>query len=373
MVHALRTVRPGHLVCGVALLAGTVTLRALSSPPAQAPAPPAMPEPMVQPPVTATVVEVAPAPLDDGDGVAVHRMAPLEGPDAFAMVFEVGGVAYVRLADGERATARGRARLFEERDAVAVVAGVTTAAMPAHLRDWNGKTVLVDGRCRARVVGFAEVSRVSGDPPGTEDYYYAEESERPAELPSWTKQLVVEQNVMLAARLDTIGDCAGLWARSADRTPALVADAVADGDSESAALTALLDAEHDDQQDDWHAMGGEGHWRDHARTDATTYVHPSTRERWIIAQATTGLGACGEPMAARMAIYRIAPDGTLAHVTDLPYANQQVTSVVDVDGDGQPELLIAGTDGGVTSELVDLTQEVHDTISIQHFWWGCGC
>src|SRR5438477_317145 len=82
--------------------------------------------------------------------------------------------------------------------------------------------VLADGTCSARVVGFAEVSRVSGEPPGTEEYYYHDgegdadgddERKNRDEPPKWTIDDVRQHGVTLAARLD---GCGGTWARASE-------------------------------------------------------------------------------------------------------------------------------------------------------------
>lgn len=358
MVQPLLSVSPRYVLLATALLAGSVGLRASHVSPATPPPVVLAPAVLEMPAVAVTAVMDEP-PIESTDAVV--------GPDGFAMVFEVDGVSYVRLSMDERATARGPARFVEDKSFSAVVAPVTTNAMPAGLRGWAGKNVVVDGRCAARVVGFAEVSRVSGDPPGTEDYYWTEEDKRPAHAPRWTKKLVAEQNVMLAARLDTVGECKGLWART-EHAPAQVLATVADATIEHTAVETLF-AHSDEQQQGWKEMGGEGHWREHAHIDANAYVHPVTGERWVIARATTGAAGCGEPSASQMSVYRVGADRTLQHVADLSY-DGQVVSVVDIDADGQPEILIEGPEG---IDVVDVNNAVLDSISIQYFTWGCGC
>jgi hypothetical protein len=387
MLQVLATVRPYSLVLGGAVLLGMV---ALKSPPE--PAPTVVARPVPKPIVD--FIALAPAephaeptaPEDSNDEVTseadVHGMQPFAGPEAFAMMFEVNGVAYVRLSTELRATSRGgRATLTKSKvggvETLSVVAPVTTGAMPEELRSWAGASVLVDGRCRAKVVGFAEVSRVSGDPPGTEDYFWAkaEQEDNPSlrigPKPRWTKSLVVEQNVTLAARIDTTGDCKGVWARWADETPVVTAREVKNAAAEKAALADLFgDDATQEIEKDWKLTGGEGSWRDHAHVEVRTFDQPRTGERWIFAQATTGIGGCGDPVGWKMAAYRVEKDGTVHRVTDLPFANHHIDSVFDLDGDGQFELVVSDEEG---TSLVDLAGETHDEISVQYFTWGCGC
>ncbi|MBA3539689.1 MAG: hypothetical protein H0T79_08660 [Deltaproteobacteria bacterium] len=106
---------------------------------------------------------VEPEPGDDSADDAMRGHPPIEDPAELAFVFSVDGVSYVRLSTEESASARGDARLIEEDGVHAVVAPVATAALPANLWAWAGRNVLVDGTCHARVIGFAEVSRVTGE------------------------------------------------------------------------------------------------------------------------------------------------------------------------------------------------------------------
>jgi hypothetical protein len=243
--------------------------------------------------------------------------------------------------------------------------------MPENFRGWAGRRVLVDGVCAARVVGFAEVSRVSGDPPGTDDYYYEEEGKRPKELPTWNLENVRDANVTLAARLDGVGDCDGMWARAAEYAPAVIAHAVEEPELANKALADLMASpESDEQQKAWSEMGGEGNWRDDAKVDVSTWVHPDTGETWIFASASTGGGGCGEASADAMAVYRVGDDGKVRKVTNLSRAGYRFRSIIDIDGDGQPELVLGEGD---STDLVDLEDETHESISRPYYTWGCGC
>ncbi|HWO20571.1 MAG TPA: hypothetical protein VNO30_17495 [Kofleriaceae bacterium] len=298
----------------------------------------------------------------------MRGLAPLEDLAEFAFVFSLDGESYVRLSSEERALARGTARLIEEDGVYAVVAPVTTAALPAELRAWAGRTVLVDGVCRARVVGFAEVSRISGEPPEPDrddtDEADAGEDDAPA---TWTIESVTDANVVLAARLD---DCTGTWARSTDYSPAAVAAKLDAPELEATARKELLArSDFDPTQEAWAKEGGEGDWRDAAEVVTHVYQHPLTGERWVFAQARHP-GGCGEPGFGMMAAYRASADGTVRRVADLEFGYDDIAEVVDVDGDGQPELVLGG---GNSAELVDLANKHYDSISVEHRYYGCGC
>jgi hypothetical protein len=51
-------------------------------------------------------------------------------------------------------------------------------------------------------------------------------------------------------------------------------------------------------------------------------------------------------------------------------AFSHIRSVVDIDGDGEPEVLFGEDD---STDLVDLKGESHDSIQTPFYSWGCGC
>lgn len=306
---------------------------------------------------------------------AMRGLESLEDPAEFAFVFTLDGVSYVRLSSDERALSRGSAELIQEDDVYAVVAPVTTAAMPAELRAWAGRTVLVDGECRARVVGFAEVSRISGEPADPYRYRYAtgedgeegEDTGEDDEPVTWTIESVTDTGVELAAKLD---GCTGTWARSTDYSPAAVAAEIAAPELAEAARKELLaHNDFDPTQEAWAKAGGEGDWRDAAEVVTKVYQHALTDERWVFVQARRH-GDCGAPGFDVMAAYRAKADGTVRRVADLEYGYDDIAEVVDIDGDGQPELVLGG---GTDAELVDLANTHHESIGVEHRSYGCGC
>jgi hypothetical protein len=306
--------------------------------------------------------------VDDSDELELEEVrghAPIEDPAELAFVFSVGGETYLRLSEVERASARGAARMVDDgEDLLAVVAGVEPHALPAHLRSWVGRDVVVDGECQARVVGFAEVSRVSGPPPRLWD----DEEEDEREAPDWTAASIVEHGgVTLAARLDR---CEGMWARATDYSPAAIAARIEAPALEAAARAELLArAEHDAVQDQWRDSGGEGDWRDAASITTGAYLHPHTEETWIFVRAVND-GPCGEPNVARMAAYRVVA-GKPRPFAELDFAYSTILQVVDLDGDGQPELILGESDH---VRVVDLANEYHTAIDVPSFAdHGCGC
>lgn len=317
----------------------------------------------------------ADAPIVDDEeiteDVAVEEIrghATITDPAEFAMVFEVDGTTYLRLSAEERATAHGTPRLILStveygEPYAAVVAQVTVGALPAELRGWANREVVVDGDCKARVIGFAEVSRVIGD--ASDPYAYDEDGERLENEP-WTVDRVRESNVTLAAKLDR---CTGTWARAADWSPATVVARIEAPALEQAALDDLIAIKGEELAASWKEQGGEGTWREATTITTSTWLHPDTNERWIFVQASKP-GYCGEPGISAMAVYRAGADGTPHLATELADAAASIDDVVDLDGDGQPEFLTSQGDG---TYLQDLADTAHESIYLQRHSYGCGC
>jgi hypothetical protein len=292
----------------------------------------------------------------------------ISDPAEFAMVFSVGADTYVRLSNEARATSHGTPRLIlADRDSeiTSVVAPVTVGALPPAYRAWANRDVLVNGDCKARVIGFAEVSRVAGEASDPYSNFDDEGNRLPVE--DWTVESVMAENVTLAAKLD--GDCDGTWARAADWSPAVIVAHVEAPALEQAALDDLIAMKGEEIAASWKAQGGEGTWREHAEITTSTWLHPDTNERWIFVQASHP-GYCGDPGIAAMAVYRAGPDGKPRFATELNDAGVNIDELVDLDGDGQPEFL--GSRGDST-ELYDLADTSHDSIYVQRHHYGCGC
>lgn len=322
--------------------------------------------PPPRPPVLPSIGVRDEEPAND-DGVneePIRGLDPISGPDELAMVFSVDGEWYLRLSEEERAESRGRGRMVVEGDTHSVVAPVSAAALPATFADWTSREVFVNGTCRSRVVGFAEISRAAGDP---EDGYDEEGDEY---IPGvWTVETLTAANITLAAKLD--GNCSGTWARATDQSAPAVARSLEAPELEQDALADLLRNAEPRLTVEWSEMGGEGDWRDEVDVVTQTYQHPLTDERWVFVQARTG-GYCGEPSVSLMAAYRAGDDGTLVRAATLDYAHSTLRDVVDVDGDGQPEMMFGEDDSSIS--VVDLANRTADSIYINSYAHeGCGC
>jgi hypothetical protein len=101
MLHALASIRPGYLLLGAAIAVGAYAVRGAEpkhvrvATPAPAPKPVAAPFVRVAPPPSLDTVSADDAePVEDEDidqEIEVHGLEPLDGPEEFAMLFEVDG------------------------------------------------------------------------------------------------------------------------------------------------------------------------------------------------------------------------------------------------------------------------------------------
>src|SRR5258706_10338528 len=133
-------------------------------------------------------------------------------------VLKVGGASYVKLEDLDVAALpeHGKLHRFEDDYVHGGVARVRDADVPEADRAWAGAELVVDGKCHARVTGFAVIARLTGDPD-----YAGIESDH------WQLSAMIERgNVILAAKLD---GCTGSWARDAKLPSVIFPETVGDG------------------------------------------------------------------------------------------------------------------------------------------------
>jgi hypothetical protein len=346
-----------YMAIGLGMLVAGIALVAVS---------PGAPVPALPPAVEiAEIAMAAPTPAPRTAVAAAEAPAPLA--DTIQLVFRAGGATYMRLAgverDGEGAIAwprHGSPRLVTEGAAEVAIAAVRDADMPAVHRAWAGKQVVVDGTCRATVTGFAVVSRLVGDPA-----YAGLEKAR------WDAASVMQSGAqVLAARLDR---CSGTFARDAALAPVVIPEPVRDERLARAAKSALISsAVAAEVARDWaeQAPAIEGAWWDHAAISTTVLRHPRTGVTFVAVHAETEL-ACGGPDVNLWGLYAAAADGTLSPVHETrPGALRSIDRIIDVDGDGELELIgrtwlgddvvLTGADG---AELARLDMQ----------FYGCPC
>jgi len=275
-----------------------------------------------------------------------------------ALVFKAGGATYMKLADlgagkaDEAMPKHGKAKLASEDWIESAIANVEPGNVPAAHRSWLGRTVMVDGACSAKVVGFAVVSRLVGDPG-----YAGIEEEK------WSATTTMDQGAkILAAKLD---NCAGgMYARDA-ALPEIVAPAVIDNPLLVAAAKASLIQSQDAKtaQEEWATSQQAGRWYENEYTETTAQVlrHPKTGAIWVSVHLYYG-GGCGLPNISVWGLYRADASGKLTRTKTNLGELTKLEKLVDVDGDGELEVIgrpWLGTERTVQSKegatLQDLT------------------
>lgn len=301
---------------------------------------------------------------------AIEAAAPLA--DEIKLVFGAGGASYMRLAslehdgDGERALPRhGAPRLVKDGAAAVAIAAVADADVPALLRAWAGKQVVVDGACRATVTGFAVVSRLAGDP----SYAGLAKDE-------WDTASVMHSGALvLAARLDR---CSGTYARDAALAPVAVPREVrGEKGSERLVRTArsalIASAASATAKQSWETTkpeGAEGAWWEHATVSTQVLRHPRTQQTFVSVHIHADEG-CGGPDINVWGLYRAGADGKISPVRELRMEQlHSIDHMIDVEGDGELEL-IGRTWLGDGIVLVNEDGTERDRLDMQ--FYGCAC
>jgi hypothetical protein len=248
---------------------------------------------------------------------------------AIHFVFTAGGETYVELARLDGAPRHGTAKLASDDGVYSAIASLRD--VPAEVRAWRGREVIVDSSCRAHVVDVALVARITGDPS------YLGEDDASAE---WTAPTVLEHGVpVIAAKLD---GCAGTYARAADAPAIRVFEPVAGDDAHIAeararTLASELAAGADQE---WRELQMPGSWDEHAIATITARDAQSGTT-WIAVHAHAEDG-CGGPSFNFVGLFRVERDGTLTTVQLRAESLSAITELVDIDGDGMPEVVGRG-------------------------------
>jgi hypothetical protein len=347
-----------HMAVGLGMLAAGIALVAASSSPRVAEV-----APVVELSETASPAPVTPP---RAAVAASEQAAPIA--DEIKLVFHAGGASYLRLADLDRDD-EGRIlwprhaapRLVQEDSAQVAIAAVDAADVPALHRSWLGRQVVVDGACRAKVTGFAVVSRLVGDPS------YAGLAKD-----VWDVASVMQTGAqLLAARLD---GCRGAFARDAALAPVVVPEPVRDERLARAAESALLAsapaAEVGKSWNEAKPAGAEGAWWDHAELSTRVLRHPQTRTTFVAVHAHTEQ-SCGGPDINLWGLYRVGADGTLSPVHERRFEHlYSIDRIVDVEGDGELELLGRSWLG---DDVVLTTAGGRELDRLDMQFYGCPC
>ncbi len=307
---------------------------------------------------------MSPEPVRVAIAVGAHQVAPPRAHTGeLGFVFRAGDQTYVSMPPVRKLPRHDRPTLAIDDGAVAAIAKVDSNDLPAKLRDWAHAKVTVDGHCKARVIGFAVVSRLIG----STDYAGVEANE-------WTAATVAEHGAsVLAAHID--GCDKGTYARRTALSPVVQFETLDDPTLAAAARTALLasDASRDAQRDfdQMRSSPGKDSWIDHVKVTTRILRHPQTHVVWVAIHAVSDDRSCGDPELDTWGLYRVAADGGLDAVAQRRLSDLwSIDHVIDVDGDGTPELI--GRDWlGIVPILARADGEA--TARLEMPFFGCPC
>lgn len=306
------------------------------------------------------------------DTVSVSMATPpmvandeMPAPPPVWVVVAAGATSYMKLADLRTALPRHGKPTLTEHDYLATsVAAVADADVPPVHRAWKGTEVIVDGTCRATVIGFAIVARLAGDSA------YASDADVDD---GWTAASVMRLGApMLAARLD---GCSGELARAASLPAMIVPEVITDGKLVAAAKKKLFaSADAKAARAAWAAWETEMESTEHKELDfgevtARVVRHPKTGATFVSIHTTTG-GGCGYPDISMWGLYRADESGTLTRIPTKIGELLTIDRFVDLEGDG--ELEIVGRPWIGTERMVSrASAEVIERLEQPFF--GCAC
>jgi len=292
----------------------------------------------------------APAPVVVPPSTPAWPPPPVEhGKPDVQLVIAAGEDTFIRL-DTEADVPTGTFRLI---DKLTAVASVRDRDVPADVRAWRGREVLVDGTCRAKVTGFAVVSRLDGYP----EY---------AGVKRWTGASVGQHGSH--ALVGRLSGCFGTWARAAELSPVRAAAKLpADPQLDVRARSDLFaTAFANDLQTQWKKASVPGDWRLEVPI-ATRIVRASDGLRYVLLHARN-IATCGDFGVDVLAVYRENSDRTLQRVSLHNADLNELDGVLEIDG----YLYATGT-AGLTDyrviEDLDGDNQVTDYIPFV----GCPC
>jgi hypothetical protein len=207
------------------------------------------------------------------------------------------------------------------------------------------------------------ISQVTGDPVYAED-----------ETQHWTAASIEEHGThLIAAKL---AHCTGTYARAASAPAAVPFAEIPESDELAKKATAQLLASETgrtaraDIEAQYSATSGSS-IDFTAATEISTKVtrDPRTGTTWIMVHANSDF-ACGGPDINFFGLYRVA-DGALVTVREQPSPELAgVDALVDLDGDGVPELL---GNGWLDPNRAFYNQDLQPIVTYSIPFFGCPC
>jgi hypothetical protein len=313
------------------------------------------PVPASVPAITVDVMDDQTRPIEPPE--RAHEDDPIG--NAIKLVFTEAGASYLALEDLDTSALPPHGKFHTIKSDYTTSALVALDKLPATARAWRDRKVIVDGTCEAKVVGFAIVARLSGDPG------YADEG---GDDSTWSTSGIVDHgHVMLAAKLDR---CTGTFARAA-AAPAIASFVEVGGGNVAEARARMIRSEAGAAAaKEWASFEQAGAWFDHSELATKTVRDPHTGRIWISMHAHNDF-ACGGPNINVWGLFRVEDNGALTTVQlrDLGTL-AQIDQLVDIDGDGMPEVVGRGwlaPDAMITNAAGD------ELVRLDTPFFGCPC
>jgi hypothetical protein len=318
-------------------------------------------------------ISVAPTlePIEVATTLSKHTEASPAVSNKPGFVIEINGSSWFVLdIDPSTLDSQAKSQVEDDEYPTRTLAPLRNRDLTHELRAWRGQSVVVDSSCIDVLHDFALVHVLSGDP-----VYAAEDDIATAK---WTRRMIDEHGTAyVVAKLE---HCTGTYAR-AELAPPIIAyeELTADPaklDLDVAHATAdLMKSDIGDQvKQEFISQMADQHDTSSAFdkvTEITTKValDPRTHTKWIAVHAHADF-MCGGPQINFWGLYRVDGDHVIAVKQAKLESLAQITSLIDVDGDGIPEILGSGWISP-TNAIYDLEENTVVLYDVPFF--GCPC
>ncbi len=270
---------------------------------------------------------------------------PSELPNnAFAFVLQADSDHYIVLDDVDMPAEHGEPKVVDDGEPMVIMASVKDRDLTKEVLDWRGTTVVVDGECEAKVVGFTLIGRVVPH-FGTRAYWNGEHGEDGDEVPSEeeiAESAFSSSHVVLGAKLDN--DCGGVYARVKSLPAPVEGEELSDSALKEKAIAAFAELDSVTKQQE----GDIPWWK--GSISVSIYRHPKSGQTLVSVSADND-GMCGEYSASEWQVFEWADKKLEPLYNSNPPG--KISGAIDTDGDGSLELLVEGDGFGTEAALID--------------------
>jgi len=262
----------------------------------------------------------------------------------------------------------GKPRDMGESGPMVIHASVEKSDLDEETRALEGKKVRVDSSCEATVTGFYLVSRVTPHFGMVQEWdcELQEDDCAPTSDEERAAQAFDMGDPVVVAKLD--GCQGGTYARLATSPKIIEAEPVKDDALAQKAIKAFgkLGAVKKQAPED-EADGPKNWWVGIEKV--SIFEHPESKRVLVSVHADNG-GMCGEFTASAWALWEYK-GGKLVHLAD-GTAPLEVLDALDVDGDGELEILVRGDHFGTEAELVE-ARTLSPLVTLEYSYHDCPC